>query len=188
MRRSVYACICCLAALAAPGYAQHASVGASYTVLSLTYPDQIPNGFGGFLTWDFVDSGATLGLDVGTALFPEDHPVIGRQTQFVAGPRVGVRARRFGAFARLRPGVIHFSRQFFAPDTVCILIFPTPDSCLQRETNFALDIGGTVELHPTARSLVRLDAGNTTIRFARPDRAPAWKHNFQFAGGAGFRF
>jgi hypothetical protein len=39
-----------------------------------------------------------------------------------------VRGRRFGAFARVRPGMVHFSRRFFAPDTVCILIFPTPES------------------------------------------------------------
>jgi hypothetical protein len=163
-------------------------VGASYTLLSLTYPDQIPNGFGGFLTWDLADSGLTFGLDAGVALFPDDHPIIGRQTQLVGGPRAGVRGRRFGAFARVRPGMVHFSRRFFAPDTVCILIFPTPESCLTRETNFAVDVGGTVELYPTTQSVVRVDLGDTAIRFTRSGRSPAWKHNFQFAGGAGFRF
>src|SRR5688500_788604 len=97
-----------LSACAAPLRAQDTTIGASYTLLSLTYPDQIPYGFGGWLTWRFVD--------VGVNLFPEDHPLIGRQTQVLAGLRGGIRTERIGAFARIRPGVIHFSERFFAPE------------------------------------------------------------------------
>ena len=177
-----------LLALSPALHAQHASAGASYTLLSLTYPDQIPNGFGGWFTWDVSATGLTVGADVGVSFFPEDHPIIGRQTQVVAGVRSGVRTDRFGAFARARPGVIHFSERFFAPDTVCILIFPTPESCLTQSTNVAVDVGGTVELYPTRRTVVRLDAGDTLIRFSRVQRDAVWKHNLQFAAGAGLRF
>lgn len=169
-------------------HAQSASVGASYTLLSLTHPDEMPHGFGGWLAWDSASTGPVGGLDVGVNVFPEDHPIIGRQAQALAGARAGIRTDRFGAFARVRPGVLHFTERFFAPDTVCILIFPTPESCLTDSNNFVLDLGGTLEVYATRRSVIRVDLGDTLIRFARADRDPAWKHNLQFAAGAGFRF
>jgi hypothetical protein len=169
-------------------HAQTASAGASYTLLSLTYPDQIPNGFGGWFTWDLAAAGVTIGADVGVNVFPEDHPIIGRQTQVLGGVRSGIRTDRIGAFARVRPGLLHFSERFFAPEIVCILIFPPPESCLIEATNLAVDFGGTVELYPTGRSVVRVDLGDTLIRFSRSRQDAVWKHNFQFAAGAGLRF
>ncbi len=169
-------------------HAQNASAGASYTLLSLTYPDQIPNGIGGWVTWDVADSGPTVGADVGINVFPENHPIIGRQTQALAGVRGGIRVGRVGTFARMRPGLVHFSERFFAPDVVCILIFPPPESCLIEATNAALDLGGTIEVYPTARSVVRIDVGDTLIRFARGQQDAIWKHNFQLSAGAGVRF
>jgi hypothetical protein len=160
--------------------AQDASVGASYTLLSLTYPDQIPNGFGGWLTWKFVDVGANV--------FPEDHAIVGRQTQLLAGIRRGLRAEWFGAYARVRPGLVHFSRRFLAPNIACIAIFPTPEACLVDATNFAVDLGGTVELYPARRSVVRVEIGDTLIRFDRTGQDATWKQNFQFTAGAGVRF
>jgi hypothetical protein len=168
------------AVLALPLHAQDATVGASYTLLSLTYPDQIPNGLGGWLTWRFVD--------VGLNVFPEDHPIIGRQTQLLAGVRGGFRLGGFGAYARVRPGLVHFSERFLAPDIGCVAVFPTPEACLVDATNFAMDFGGTVELSPTSRTLIRIDVGDTLIRFARTEFDPAWRHNLQFSAGGGFRF
>ena len=169
-------------------HAQNASAGASYTLLSLTYPDQIPDGIGGWFTWDLADAGPTIGADVGINFFPENHPVIGRQTQALAGVRGGIRFGRVGAFARVRPGLLHFSERFFAPDIVCILIFPPPESCLIESTNAALDLGGIVEMYPTTRSVVRIDVGDTLIRFARSQQDAVWKHNLQLSAGAGVRF
>jgi hypothetical protein len=169
-----------VSSLTTPVYAQDAAVGASYTVLSLTYPDQIPNGFGGWFTWRFVD--------VALNVFAEDHPIIGRQTQLLAGARGGLRLGGFGAYARIRPGLIHFSRRFLAPDLGCVAIFPTPEACLIEATNFALDLGGTLEFSPSPRSVIRVDAGDTVIRFNQTGLDPAWRHNFQLSGGAGIRF
>jgi hypothetical protein len=163
-----------------PVQAQERSAGASFTLLSLTYPDQIPTGFGGWLTWRFVDIAANF--------FPEAHPLIGRQTQVFAGARSGLRADRFGAFARVRPGFIHFSERFLAPEIGCVAIFPTPEACLIDATNFALDLGGTVEFSPTPGSVIRIDLGDTLIRFARTELDPAWRHNLQISAGAGVRF
>lgn len=169
-------------------HAQHASAGASYTLLSLTYPDQIPSGVGGWFSWDLADTGPTIGADVGVSFFPENHPIIGRQTLALAGVRGGVRVARVGAFARVRPGVVHFSERFLAPDIVCILIFPPPESCLIESTNAALDLGGTVEVYATPRSVVRIDVGDTLIRFARSQQDALWRHNLQLSAGAGVRF
>lgn len=166
--------------LAVPARAQDAAVGASYTLLSLIYPDQIPNGFGGWLTWRFLDAGVNL--------FPEDHPIIGRQTQLFAGARAGFRVGGVGAYGRVRPGLIHFSERFLAPDIGCVAIFPTPEACLIDATNFALDLGGTVEFLPTAGTVIRIDLGDTLIRFSRTELDPAWRHNFQFSAGGGVRF
>jgi hypothetical protein len=179
MRRSIGVFVL-FSLVAVPLRAQDTTVGGSYTVLSLTYPDQIPNGFGGWLTWRFVD--------VGLNLFPEDHPVIGRQTQVLGGVRGGLRRERFGAYARLRPGLIHFSRRFLAPDIGCIAIFPTPEACLIEATNLALDVGGTVEFSPSTRAVIRIDVGDTVIRFERAELDAAWRHNFQLTAGAGVRF
>lgn len=171
-----------------PLHAQQAAAGGSYTLLSLSYPDQIPNGFGGWLTWDAAPRGLALGADLGVNVFPEHHPVIGRQTQLQAGIRFGARTERLGGFARVRPGLVHFSERFFAPDTICILIFPPPESCLIAATNATLDLGGTAEVYVTPKSLIRLDLGDTLIRFGRSGQDPVWRHNLQFAAGVGLRF
>jgi hypothetical protein len=169
-----------IAIQAVPLRAQDGAAGGSFTLLSLTYPDQIPAGFGGWLTWRFIDIGANL--------LPEDHPIIGRQTQLVAGGRAGVRIGRIGAYARVRPGLIHFSRRFMAPDIGCVAIFPPPEACLIDATNFTVDLGGTFEFSPTARTLVRVDVGDTLIRFARTELDPVWRHNLQVSAGGGLRF
>jgi hypothetical protein len=166
--------------------AQSAAVGASYTFLSLTYPDQMPNGLGAWFSWDA--SGSALGLDFAINTFPEDHPIIGRQTELLAGVRSGIRIGKVGVFARLRPGIVHFSERFIAPDIACIAIFPTPEACLIESTNFVVDVGGTVEFYPTRSALIRIDVGDTLIRFDRSGLDPSWKNNFQFAAGAGVRF
>jgi hypothetical protein len=166
--------------LAVPLRAQDASVGASYTLLSLTYPDQIPNGFGGWLAWRFIDLGANL--------FPEDHPIIGRQTQLFVGARTGVQFGGFGAYARARPGLVHFGRRFMAPEIACVAVFPPPEACLIHATNFALDVGATVEFSPTPHAVFRIDTGDTVIRFSRTALDPVWRHNLQVSAGGGLRF
>jgi hypothetical protein len=177
-----------LACLSPAVHAQSGSAGATYTLLSVTYPDQLPNGFGGWLSWDFNRTAFIAGADLGVSFFPEDHPIIGRQTQLLAGVRAGVRAGGFAAFARVRPGFVHFSEQFFSPETVCILIFPPPESCLIEATNLAFDLGGTIEVYPTPRSLLRFDLGDTMIRFSRDQQDAVWKNNLQFSAGVGVRF
>lgn len=178
--------------LPAAGHAQELQAGVSYTLLSLSYPDQIPNGFGGWVSWDLVDASAdpslTVGLDAALNVFPEDHPIIGRQVQLVGGVRGGLRTNRLRALGRIRPGVVTFSERFIAPDTVCIAIVPTPEECLVDERNFAVDAGVTLEWLTSERLVLRFDLGDTLIRFNREARDASWTNNLQFAAGAGWRF
>lgn len=182
-----------LVLLASPAaHAQELQAGLSYTLLSLSYPDQVPNGFGGWVSWDLVDASTdpslTVGLDAALNVFPENHPIIGRQVQLVGGVRGGLRTEQLRALGRIRPGIVRFSERFIAPDTVCIAIVPAPEACLVDERNFAVDVGVTLEWLSSRRVVVRFDLGDTIIRFNREARDAAWTNNLQFAAGAGWRF
>lgn len=189
----IVALLFALTLLTAPALgAQELQAGGSYTLISLSYPDQIPNGFGAWASWDLVDASAdpslTVGLDAALNVFPEDHPIIGRQVQLLAGVRGGLRTDRLRALGRVRPGVVKFGERFIAPDTVCIAIFPTPEACLADERNFAVDVGVTLEWLTSRRLVLRFDLGDTLIRFNREARDAAWTNNLQFSAGAGWRF
>jgi hypothetical protein len=61
----------------------------------------------------------------------------------------------------------------------------------------AVDVGAVVELYPTEKIIVRMDFGDTMIRykddaFFRSSTSvrinDGFSHNLQFAGGVGYRF
>lgn len=160
-------------------------IGASYSALGLEYPDQTRSGVGAFFAYDFSDF---VGLDTEFTVFPTDDPVARRTSQMLLGARTSVRRERFAIVGRVRPGLIHFSERFFAPGIVCIAIFPPPEACLAKQTNFALDIGGALELFPTQQTVLRIGFGGVLIRFARDGLDPEWTRNRQVSAGAGLRF
>ena len=97
---------------------------------------------------------------------------------------------------KLRPRFVIFRD---APEPfACILIFPPPLSCTLAggETVFALDFGGGVELFPTGRTFVRVDAGDRVVRYPSPvlerdgtaRKDAFFSHEFRFAIGGGVRF
>jgi hypothetical protein len=130
----------------------------------------------------------------------------GRKLQGLFGVKVGRRYERVGLFAKARPGFVHFAEGDLKPrpNVGCIAVFPPPLSCFEPEsrTDFAFDVGGVLELYPSSRTVVRLDAGDTILRTAahrvplgvatfggRSVAAPAaTTHNFQGSVGFGFRF
>ena len=144
--------------------------------------------------------------------FPRDRDLQGGQKiQGLFGVKAGKKFDKVGVFAKARPGFIRFERGDYRPAPgVCILVFPPPAACYQpvAKTNFAFDVGGVIELYPSARTIIRFDAGDTIIRFGRRIVAadvPAFpppsglnvvalpvaaetKHNFQGSIGVGFRF
>lgn len=142
-------------------------------------------------------------------LFPQNDDVkAGRKIQGLFGVKAGKRFDKVGVFAKARPGFIRFEKgDYETAPVICLTIFPPPLACFNpvSRTNFAIDLGGVVEVYPSKRTIIRFDAGDTIVRFparsvAAPDPdfgpgvlfavpvAAETKHQFQASVGVGFRF
>ncbi|MBV8857321.1 MAG: outer membrane beta-barrel protein [Acidobacteria bacterium] len=188
-------------------------VGIQYSSLSVNIPGFFGGGgtenavgIGGRVTYNFNDYFA---VEAEGNLSPSDTPqsyVTGGASQQVqAGVKVGRRWRRFGLFAKARPGFVSFGGTLTPVEST---FGGTPFVQFQRErkTHFSTDVGGVLEFYPSRRTLVRFDAGDTIIRYGAHDElanvvalvprdqrpvaaAPSeTRHNFQFTAGVGFRF
>jgi hypothetical protein len=160
------------------------------------------NGFGGRFTWYLVSH---IGLEAETTFFPKAMSARGSSSavsfssnriETLLGARAGHRFKNFGFFGKIRPGLMRFAKAPHGVACVAILIYPPPLECsLSRgSVNFALDLGGAMELYPSGRTSIRIDLGDTMIRFP-----PAYTlfgqfkndfnvHNFQVNLGLGYRF
>ena len=159
-------------------------IGGHYSALALEYPDQTRHGAGAFFVYSPRE---WFGVDVATTVFASED-IAGSAWQLLAGLRVGGTVEGLGIFGRVRPGFIRFSERFYAPEIVCIAIFPPPESCLAGATNFALDVGGTIEVAPTPATVLRFELGDTLTRYRRFDDSSSWKHGLQFSAGVGWQF
>ena len=115
--------------------------------------------------------------------------------QGLLGMRAGFRGRRAGLFAKLRPGVVNFPKlrvhqRFCFPMQSC-------EDAGKSGNRLAVDAGAVVEFYPTSKIVVRLDVGDTMIRF-KDDVffqtssfvriKDGFSHNLQVGGSVGFRF
>ena len=181
-------------------------VGAVFTSITLsdftaftspTTParDNTVRGFGGRFAYNVNDYFA---IDAEGSFFPESHfgnEGFAQKVQGFVGAKGGVRNKRVGVFAKARPGVMWFGE------------FPSRGGCsttsfgaacgVSHEKDFAIDLGAVVEFYPTERTIIRVDVGDTLIKY--PDRTIAigntftalqgeTKSNFQFSLGFGWRF
>lgn len=111
-----------------------------------------------------------------------------RRITVLAGPKVGVRSERLGVFAKARPGFTRlFDRGVGCSGEICALIL------LARpvyRTEFAMDLGGIVEVYPSSGSLVRFDLGTTVVRHRSlaPPCHDCTTHNLSSSLGVGWRF
>lgn len=82
----------------------------------------------------------------------------GRLVSFFAGPKAGIRKRRFGIFFKAQPGIMSFSD---------VLTSASVNGSLAtaRKTHAALDLGGVLEFYPTQRIILRVDAGELLVRY-----------------------
>lgn len=137
----------------------------------------------------------------------------GNKIEGLFGVKAGKRFEKVGVFGKARPGFLHASKGEIRPrpNTLCVAVFPPPAGCFETisKSNFALDLGGVVEVYPTKRTIIRFDAGDTMIFLGDRNipavfnpaegvlapslltiiRAPAeTTHNFEFNVGVGFRF
>lgn len=181
-------------------------IGVQYTSLSVNLPGfggtENAVGVGGRVTYNLTDYFA---VEAEGNLLPSgtqsNYTTGGASQQLQAGVKAGKRWKRFGLFAKARPGFVSFGDTITpVPVNSGGLIFYTFDR--ERKTHFAMDVGGVMEFYPSRRVLVRFDAGDTIVRFGEHrELLPTFpfgsaitnvsseiKHNFQFTAGVGFRF
>lgn len=124
----------------------------------------------------------------------------GRITQGLFGVKAGVRKQRFGIFGKARPGFMRHHR------TVENVNFPNGNGPDPRDrfgfefgssTHAALDVGGVLEHYPSRHTILRLDVGDTIVRYANIPvfntnrgfiNVTEYQHNAQISIGFGFRF
>ena len=105
-----------------------------------------------------------------------------------AGAKAGVRSERLGVFAKARPGFTRlFDRGVDCSGEICALIL------LARpvyRTEFAMDLGGIVEVYPSSGSLLRFDLGATVVRHRSlaPPCKDCTTRNLSSSLGVGWRF
>ena len=108
------------------------------------------------------------------------------------GAKFGQQAKRWGVFAKVRPGFIYYQKAWSGGE----------NPKLTDLSRFAMDVGGTFEVYPTPRSAVRFDIGTTLVRYLldspNPKISPigsiistdyyATQGNMQFGAGYRIRF
>jgi hypothetical protein len=178
------------------------TVGAQATSLSLAFIDNFAGAttvagvgpFASYRIWRFVEA------DTSMFLFPREEQSTGprdggRIFQGFYGVRAGFRSRHIGFFAKVRPGFQSYS------STLTSVTFSSGTTFMEhfsRATDFALDLGGVIELYPTRHFVVRLDAGDT-FRYTGertltvngvPNPTPAFprRDTMQFGVGFGWHF
>jgi hypothetical protein len=144
-----------------------------------------------------------FGLEGEITFFPQ-RAVLGRTTQAQFGVKAGKRWRKFGLFVKARSGFVSLSEVPTVVGEVPFIglggqQFFSPLSANKRRTLFAADAGGAVEFYPSRKLLVRVDAGDTMIRyrgketrlpsgFTARDLSDGVVHNFQLTTGIAYRF
>lgn len=163
-------------------------VGIHYATLYVTEKSDKDSGVGVRFTYNLNDY---VGLDAETTQFQQTREGGGNnETQGLFGVRAGKRNKRYGVFAKVRPGLSRF---------YLLGITPGPNAFEQGHTRFALDVGGVFEYYLHRHAAIRVDVGDTMVRFKPGDffyqrlDEPMFvqrklSHNFQLNVGFAFRF
>lgn len=159
-------------------------------------------GFGGRFTFNL---NRHFALEAEGNFFPHhsfaNPATYGRLLQGQFGLKAGKRFRKFGLFAKARPGVTSFSDAIVQVDSFTFLDFngnpiTVPVFGVGRVNNFSLDLGGVVEFYPSQKWLTRIDVGDTIIHHGDDSFSqvgiglapgPGTTHNLQITAGLGFR-
>jgi hypothetical protein len=152
-------------------------LGFHYTLLRFSDFDTNDNGVGGRVGYNLSDN---FGIETEFNFFPEERlnfangtSIDSRRMQGLFGAKYGVRSEKFGIFGKVRPGFVRFG-EGSSPIGV-------------SATEFALDIGGILELYPTRPVALRFDVGNTLIRFGSLGGGFT-SNNLQISTGVAYRF
>jgi hypothetical protein len=192
----------CLGAAPANGQTdvRRLEIGGHFSTLQVGDAGNTNAGLGGRVSYEFRP---WLAIEGDLSYFPNDRLDVDLgpsslmlQTQYsrrrlegFAGPKVGVRGERFGAFAKVRPGFAHLiDKGLNCVGELCALaLLARPE----YHPEFALDLGGVVEFYPTERTVARVDLGTTVIRTRRSLAPPCTEcttQNFATSVGMGFKF
>lgn len=174
------------------------TVGAQATSLSLSFIDGVDGAtteagvgpFASYRIWRFIEA------DTAMFLFPREEQAQapfdgGRILQGFYGVRAGFRTRHIGFFAKARPGFESNSR-VLTSETITLGPVASVVETFGRTTDFALDLGGVIEIYPTKHFVIRLDAGDTMIypgvRVVNFTLTLPRQDTLQFGAGFGWRF
>src|SRR5262245_17241406 len=133
-------------------------VGIHYAALYVTEKSDKDSGVGLRFTYNLNDY---VGLEAETTQFEQTREGGGNnETQGLFGVRAGKRNKRYGVFGKVRPGLTRF---------YLLGITPGPNAFEQGHTRFALDVGGVFEYYFNRHAALRVDAGDTMVRFKPGD-------------------
>jgi len=177
--------LCCADAGNAQTAVQRIEVGTQFTLLRL--PDPIGEsaaGFGGRFGYNFSNY---LGAEAEVNHFPGGNvrsPDFG-ETQAFFGIKAGYGGKYGGIFAKVRPGIIHFSEESAAVSRG-----------LRRQDYFSADLGIVAERYFQNHIYLRFDAGDTVIAYGGEHYLNSvgttarlsTTHNFQASFGIGLHF
>lgn len=153
---------------------------------------QANTGGGAFLSWNFspwlsFDTTGFYSPHKDGFIFPQDG---GTTADAFAGLKAGIRRGHMGYFAKVRPGMMQFSRTVWRENP--------PSINWEKTTDFALDSGGVLEVYPAHHLLLRAEAGNTYIHYHAADihlpqnqdlyYSPRRRSSITFLFGGGIRF
>jgi hypothetical protein len=137
---------------------------------SITFdPGLSEPGLGGRFTYNLNKH---VALEAAGYFFPRQCHFCGRAeegqiTQGLFGVKAGKRFKKWGVFGKARPGLMSFSRGAFN-------IVPTGGTGVnafslkfRRQTNLVFDLGGVLEFYPSKKIVLRVDVGDTILRYPR---------------------
>jgi hypothetical protein len=153
---------------------------------------QANSGGGAWISWNFsrylsFDAAAFYDPVKDGFIFPQDG---GTTTDVFTGFKAGIRREHLGYFAKVRPGIMQFSRTNWLDNA--------GKAYWEKTTDFAIDAGGVIEVYPSRHTILRAEAGNAFIHYhaadihIEPDSneydLPRRRASILMLFGAGFRF
>jgi hypothetical protein len=163
-------------------------MGVQIPTLNVTEKSDKDTGLGVRFTYNVTDY---FGLEAETSQFLQTREGGGHnEIQALFGVRTGIRRERYGLFAKVRPGITRF---------YLLGVSPGPNTFEQGHSRFSVDVGGVFEYYPGRNLALRVDVGDTMIKFKRGDffyqrlDEPMFvnrrlSHNLQVNFGIAYRF
>lgn len=168
--------------------------GVVFTAIGAEQLDESSKGLGVRFAYNLNEHFA---LDAEGSLFPRrtlGNNQTAQNVQGFVGIKAGARSKYVGLFAKARPGAMVIGNSVSGFDCSSRGSFSV---CRPERSHLALDAGVVAEFYPSSRTIVRVDLGDTIVRFRTAGRnvfqgtevsSSSVSHNFQASIGFGYRF